>query len=319
MELKQYPDADKIQWKPEFEERYKKLLGDQYETYKKYSLSFLTRSIRINTLKKSIEEVKKRLEDKGWKLTQVPFCKEGFWVEHITGRLDIGNTLEHALGYYYVQEAASMIPPVVLDPEENDLILDMCAAPGSKTTQIGQYLKNTGLLIANDYTGNRIKPLGLNVQRVGLTNTIISRMFGQWFITKEMRFDRILVDAPCSGTGTIRKSLKTLRIWNPTMVERLASTQRKLIETAFQILKPGGTMVYSTCSTEPIENEGTVSYLLENFEGVEVQDIKLNVKSSPAILEFEGNKYHKDCNKALRLWPQDNNTEGFFICKIKKK
>jgi|SaaInlStandDraft_4_1057021.scaffolds.fasta_scaffold03526_8 tRNA (cytosine49-C5)-methyltransferase len=319
MELKPFPDTNKVKFKPEFEKRYKKLLGDRYDEYIKYSLSYLTRSIRINTIKSTIPKVKKALKKRGWILTQVPFCKEGFWVEHETGRLDIGNTLEHSLGYYYVQEAASMIPPIVLDPKPGELILDMCAAPGSKTTQIAQYMENKGLVIANDFTGIRLKPLGINVQRMGLTNVIITMMFGQWFAKKNIMFDKILVDAPCSGTGTIRKSLKTLRIWNPTMIERLAATQRKLIETGFTILKPGGTMVYSTCSTEPIENEATVSYLLNNYKKAKLLDIKLNIPKSKTISEFDGEKYNSEVKKTLRLWPQDNNTEGFYVAKIEKQ
>lgn len=319
MELKPFPDKDKIRFKEDFKKRYKKLLGSKYDEYLKYSLSFLTRSIRINTLKADVKKVKASLEEKGWKLTPVPFCSEGFWVEHETGRLDIGNTREHALGYFYVQEAASMIPPIVLDPRPGELVLDMCAAPGSKTTQIGQYMENKGLLIANDFTGNRIKPLGINVQRIGLTNTIITRMYGQWFAKKNIFFDRILVDAPCSGTGTIRKSVKTLRIWNPTMIERLAATQKKLIETGFEILKPGGTLVYSTCSTEPLEDEAVVSHLLEKYENAIIMDIDLNIKKSEPITEFKGQKFDPKVKKCLRLWPQDNDTEGFFVAKFTKK
>ena len=319
MELKAFPDKDKIKFKQEYVERYKKLLGSKYDEYIKYSLSFLTRSIRVNTIKSTIKHVKTELEKKGWILTQVPFCKEGFWVEHVTGRLDIGNTREHALGYYYVQEAASMIPPIVLDPKPGELVLDMCAAPGSKTTQIGQYMENKGLLIANDFTGDRIRPLGINIQKVGLTNTIITRMYGQWFAKKNILFDKVLVDAPCSGTGTIRKSVKTLRIWNPTMIERLASTQRKLIEVGFAVLKPGGTLVYSTCSTEPTENEQTVGSFLDYHKDAVLEEIKLNLKRSEPFTEFQGMKYNTEVKKCLRLWPQDNNTEGFFVSKITKR
>ena len=318
MELKPYPDKENIKFKPEFEKRYKRLLGKRWDEYEKYSFSYLTRSIRINTLKKPIKEVKQRLEKLGWKLYQIPFCKEGFWVEHKTGRLDIGNTREHSLGYYYVQEAASMIPPIVLDPKLGEIVLDMCASPGSKTTQIAQYMENKGLVIANDVLGQRMKPLGINVQRIGLTNTIITKMYGQWFKKTDIEFDKILVDAPCSGTGTIRKSMKTLKIWNPTMIERLASTQKKLIETGFNSLKKGGTLVYSTCSTEPLENESVISFLLDKYDNAKVEDIKLNLKRSEPVLEFEDEKFNSEVKKCLRLWPQDNNTEGFFVAKIRK-
>ncbi len=187
--------------KPAFIERYKSICPN-YDEFIDCSFTFLRRSVRINTLKKPIKEVKASLQKQGWQLKQIPWCKQGFWVEHKTGRRDIGNTLEHQLGYIYVQEAVSMIPPIVLQPKPGEVVLDMCAAPGSKTSQIAQYMENKGVLISNDYKGMRLKPLGLNIQRCGITNSIITLMEGRWF--KDMQFDKILVDAPCSGTGTIR-------------------------------------------------------------------------------------------------------------------
>ncbi len=309
------PDSEKIEIKQPFIDRYKKLTD--FEVFKKYSLSFLRRSIRVNTIKISIDDLRKRLE-KNWALEQIPWCKEGFYIEHIKKeRRDIGNLIEHSLGYFYTQEAASMIPPIVLEPGESDTVLDMAASPGSKTTQIAALMNNKGILIANDNNSARMKPLSLNVQRCGITNCIVTIMYGQRF--KGFEFDKILLDAPCSGTGTIRKSLKTLRIWNPLMVQRLAYTQKSLIETAFSSLKPGGTLVYSTCSCEPEENEAVIDFLLNKYENAELEEIKLkNIKISNAILGFEGNAYNEESKKCLRIWPQDNDTEGFFVAKIIK-
>ncbi len=308
-------DKENVEFKPKFIERYEKLTN--FEDFKKYSLEFLRRSVRINTLKISISECKKRLEEKGWQLTQIPWCKEGFWVVHNEGRRDIGNTLEHSLGHIYVQEAASMIPPIVLGPQPGDIVLDMCASPGSKSSQIAQYMENKGILVANDYKGIRIAPLGINLQRCGISNAIITLMEGRWF--KDLRFDKILVDAPCSGTGTIRKSFKTLMIWNPDVIKRLAGQQRQLIETAFDILKEDGVMVYSTCSCEPEENEGIIDHLLNNHDNAKLEKIYLDgLKVSKPILEFEKNRYRKEIENCLRIWPQDNDTEGFFVAKIRK-
>ncbi|MBS3132011.1 NOL1/NOP2/sun family putative RNA methylase [Candidatus Woesearchaeota archaeon] len=315
----QFPNKDEIEFKEKFVERYSKLTD--WEEFKACSLSFLRRSIRVNTLKFSVEKLKKRLEGK-WELEQVPWCGEGFWIEHKgigeEKRRDIGNLIEHSLGYFYTQEAASMIPPLVLAPQEHEIILDIAASPGSKTTQIAQYMKNTGVLIANDYTSERMKPLGLNLQRCGVSNAVMTLMQGQWF--RNMEFDRILVDAPCSGTGTIRKSLKTLRMWNPNMVKRLSITQKQLVETAFNILKPGGTMVYSTCSLEPHEDEAVVDFLVNKFENARLEEVNLpGLKRSEPILEFEKEKYSDEIKKCLRIWPQDNDTEGFFVAKIRKE
>ena len=307
-------EKEKIEFKQKFIERYSKLTD--WEEFKKVSLSFLRRSIRVNTLKMPINQLKKRLEEKNWISEKIPWCKEGFYVEHKEGRRDIGNTIEHSLGYFYVQEAVSMIPPIVLEPKPDEFVLDMCAAPGSKASQIAQYMENKGILIANDYKGIRIAPLGINLQRMGITNAIITLMEGRFF--KNFEFDKILVDAPCSGTGTIRKSLKTLRIWNPDVIKRLAGTQRQLIDTAFQNLKKNGILVYSTCSLEPEEDEGIIDFLLNKYDNAELEEINLDVKRSQPILEFEDKQYNPEIKKCLRLWPQDNDTEGFFVAKIKK-
>jgi len=316
METKPFHNAPEIEFKPKFIERYSKLTD--WEAFKQCSLSFLQRSIRVNTLKMPVDALKKRLE-KDWDLKQIPWCREGFWIEHTKKeRRDIGNLIEHSLGYFYIQEAASMIPPVILEAKPNEIVLDIAASPGSKTTQIAQYMENKGILIANDYTIERMKPLSINLQRCGVTNSIITLMEGQWFKRSGIEFDKILVDAPCSGTGTIRKSLKTISIWNPDMVRRLAITQRQLIETGFNLLKGNGTLVYSTCSLEPEENEEVVNYLINKYENAKIEEIKLDIKRSPAILEFDDKKYNEEIKKCLRIWPQDNDTEGFFVVKILK-
>jgi tRNA (cytosine49-C5)-methyltransferase len=312
--LESISNAENIKFKPLFIERYSNLTD--WDKFKDYSLSFLRRSIRINTNLASIAEVKKSIQSKGWKLDPIPWCKEGFWISH-PDRRDVGNLFEHHLGQIYVQEAASMIPPLVLDPKPGDIVLDMCAAPGSKTTQMAVMMKNEGLIVANDYKGARLQSLGINLQRSGLTNTIVSLMSGKRF--HEFEFDKILVDAPCSGTGTIRKSLKTITIWNPGMISKLARQQKELIVSAFDNLKSGGEMVYSTCSVEPEENEGVIDYLLEKFDDAKVVKVKLpGLKLAKPVMEFKGKKYNLAVKDVMRIWPQDNDTEGFFVCKIRK-
>ena len=308
------PNADKMVFKPEFRERYSQLTD--WEEFRKYSLSFLRRSIRINTLFGSVNDIKKSIEAKGWKLEQIPWCKEGFWIAH-SDRRDVGNLLEHQLGKMYVQEAASMIPPLALKPKAGDIMLDMCAAPGSKTTQMGVMMKSKGLIIANDYKGDRMSSLGINLQKSGLTNVIITLMHGKQF--QNFQFDKILVDAPCSGTGVIRKSPKTIRMWNPHMITKIAWQQQELLENAFHNLKEGGELVYSTCSLEPEEDEGVVNNLISKYKNAKV--VKVNIpglKTSLAVMEFNGVKFNSQIKNCLRIWPQDNDTEGFFVAKIKK-
>ncbi len=307
-------ENENVIFKERFIKRYSQLTD--WELFRKFSLEYQKRSIRVNTLKISIEELKERISD-NWTLTQIPWCKEGFWIEHsYTDRRDVGNLLEHSLGYFYIQESASMIPPIVLEPDEHEFILDMCASPGSKSSQIAQYMNNTGILVSNDYKGDRLAALGINMQRMGITNNIITLMQGRFF--RDMQFDRILVDAPCSGTGTIRKSFKTIQIWNPDVVRRLAATQKQLIQTAFNNLKENGVLVYSTCSCEPEENEGVIDFLLGKYKNARLEKVELPLKVSMPVMEFEGQIYNSDIKKCIRLWPQDNNTDGFFVAKITK-
>jgi len=310
------PIPQHVIMKPAFEERYRCLLGDRYDQFIQFSLSYSTKSIRVNTLKMSVQEFVRRME-KDWKLTPVPWCKEGFFLEYRhEERYDIGNLPEHQLGFMYVQDAASMIPPVVLAPQPGEIVLDMCAAPGSKTSQIAAMMQNTGVVVANDVAGSRLKPLGLNLQRSGIANTIVTLRANRYFTPI---FDKVLIDAPCSGTGTIRRSLKTLQMWSPGLISRLISEQRKLIEQGHGVLKPGGTLVYSTCTQEPEENEGLISWFLERHPDMELLPIDLDIKRSEPILAFEGREFSPEVKKCLRIYPQDNDTEGFFVAKLRKK
>jgi len=162
----------------------------------------------------------------------------------------------------------------------------------------------------------RLRALNMNIQRSGLTNTIITLEDGR-FIRGD--FDKVLLDAPCSGTGTIKKSPNTILEWNPNQIRRLVGIQRKLIKNAFNILKKGGILVYSTCTLEPEEDEGVISWLLEEFDNAKLEKISIpNLKSSKPVLEFEGKKFNQEVKKCLRIWPQDNDTDGFFVAKIKK-
>ena len=306
----------KIIVKKGFVNRYRALLGSKYDEFMKCNLSFLRRSFRINTLKANTEAVKRVLSEI-WDLEQIPWCKQGFWISS-DKRRDIGNHIYHQLGMIYVQEAASMIPPVVLDPKPGDFVLDMAAAPGSKTTQIAAMMENKGVIIANEADYRRLKLLQMNLQRCGVLNAMITNYNGITFGAKKLKFDKILLDAPCSGTGTIRKSFMTLKMWNEKMIEKLSRLQQKLIESAFSALKDGGILVYSTCSLEPFENERVVSNLIENHKNARIEEINLAIKRDKSITCFNGEQYSKEVEKCLRIYPQTNDTSGFFVCKIRK-
>src|SRR3989338_5271333 len=296
-----------LKFKQSFIDRFSKITD--FDIFAKACSQEPRKSIRVNTLKISVEELKDRL--KSFNLIPVPWCKEGFWTE----QRGIGNSVEHSLGYIYVQDASSMIPPLVLDPQPGDRVLDMCASPGSKASQIAMYMKNEGILIANDSGDDRMTALGSNMQRMGSLNCIVTDMRGDQI---KGEFDKILLDAPCSGSGTIMKSPRTVLTWNPGVVEKLSRLQKRLLTHAWSLLSPGGTLVYSTCSIDPTEDESVIDFAIKNLKGVHVEEISLPLKRTEAVTEFEEEQFSPEVRKCLRIWPQDNSTEGFFIAKLRK-
>jgi NOL1/NOP2/sun family putative RNA methylase len=324
---KDYSEYLKEKFPPKegFVERMEALLGKE-EAKEFFDISYTKTptSIRVNTLKISVEELKKRLEDYGWKIKQ-PFDEfpEVIIIESKLNPGEIGKTKEHLMGYYYVQEISSMLPMLALQPKPGEIILDLCASPGSKTTQAAAMMNNEGTIIANELSMGRIGILNSNLERCGVMNTIVTRKEGvalcNRFIKKsQMRFDKILVDAPCSGEGTLRKSPKTFEMWNINMIKKIAGVQKQLAVAALKILKVGGEMIYSTCTLSPEEDEMIVNHLIENFD-VEIEQIKLPLKFRCGVCEWDGNVLNKDVEKCLRLYPQDNDTDGFFVAKIVKK
>lgn len=310
--------------KPLFEERIKLLLknDEDIERFWQFSQKHLPKTIRCNTLKISTEELKSRLQNKGWEIKQ-PFqdFPEIMIVESQLSPGELGKSREHLLGYFYVQELSSMMPMLALQPKEDELVLDLCASPGSKTTQASALMKNKGTIIANDKDIARISILSANLERQGCSNAIITRHDGIILCEKlkklGMKFDKILTDVPCSGEGNIRSSPKTLLIWNIKAIEKLSRIQKKLAESALSVLKEGGELLYSTCTHSPEENELVIQYLLDKYN-VKIQEIKLPLKTREGITSWQGKELSPELKKAVRIYPQDNNTEGFFLCKIKK-
>jgi NOL1/NOP2/sun family putative RNA methylase len=307
--------------KPLFEERMKILLIDSSD-FQKYSEIIHTgprNFIRCNTLKINTEDLMKRLSKK-WKVKQLfENYPEIILIDQDLKPGELGNAIEHVLGYYYVQELSSMLSVLALDPKPGEFILDVCASPGSKTSQIAARMENKGTLIANDIKMDRVRILASNLERSGISNTIITRKDGVALCSglskKGYKFDRILLDAPCSGEGTLRSSPKTFLMWNIKVVENLSRMQKKLLAHALKALKKDGVLVYSTCTHSPEENEAIIDFALKNFP-VKVESIHLPIKSRPGINSWKEENYNSEVKKTCRIYPQDNDTEGFFVSKI---
>lgn len=299
-----------------FIRRYGALLGDDIKDFVECLHTPQRESLRINTLKVSKNVIKEELKKDGVKLEPIPWVPNGFFFDNG----EMGSSIWHFLGYIYLQGACSMIPPLVLDPKEGELVLDMAASPGSKATQMAQLMNNKGAIIANDVILSRLKPLSFNIDRLGVINTGVSCIDGKRFgrLLPEF-FDKVLLDAPCTSDGIVRRDPDALKLWNVERVRRASRIQKSLIVSAFKSLKAGGTLVYSTCTLSPEENEEVVDSLLRTYENAKVMKIDIpNIKTRAGIEEWEGKRFNEEVKNCIRIYPHDNDTEGFFIAKIKK-
>ncbi|MBM3231669.1 NOL1/NOP2/sun family putative RNA methylase [Candidatus Peregrinibacteria bacterium] len=295
-----------------------------------FSAKPLRKCIRVNTLKTTVEAVARRALDLGWKLDPVPWCSEGFFIDREDRSVALGKDLLHLTGAIYMQEAASMLPPALLDPRPGETVLDMAAAPGSKSTQIAAMMQGRGVLVCNDMQERRLWTLMTALNRLGVINVAVTKKIGQWF-AKQMteRFDRVLIDAPCTAQGTVRKDTDALSYTSEHGIGKATKLQRELLEAAIHATKIGGRIVYSTCTLTPEENEGVVADMLKKFEGqVEAVDptAELGERAWGVGKAIEDSHrvqrtLHPTPNPLLpllRLWPQTYDTEGFFCAVLRK-
>ncbi len=306
----------KLEIKEEFLERYKKLLGNEVETFIEYLKKPLQKTIRVNTIKIGVEELIKIFEENGIEVEKLKFYDKGLIIKSKVEGL--GNSIYHQLGYFYIQEKASMLPPLLMELNENkNLILDLCAAPGSKTSEISQEARNS-LIIANEVVKGRANILVSNCRRLGNDNVIITRMDGRKFAKYKEQFDKILVDAPCSSEGAIRKDFSIAKMISLSLIKRLSKLQKELIESAYIALKKGGILIYSTCTLTPEENEEVINYLYKKYnckiEKIKIKNFKIREGVKYWNYEIEKEVY----KNVARIYPQDNDSEGFFIAKIRK-
>lgn len=272
-------------------------------------------TLRVNTLKSNIHEIMSILKENGIKFDRVSWYNDALIIKDISEKqlqkLEIYNE-----GYIYLQSLSSMIPPLVLNPIEGEKVLDLTAAPGSKTTQKAAMMKNTGYILANELDELRCERLRYNIEKQGANIVEVLNGRGETIGKKyENFFDKVLLDAPCSGEGRfLGTDAKTYRGWSERTVSELSKLQRKLFKSAYQALKPGGYLVYSTCTLNREENENIIEWALDNSNEMKIktETINLNIKNI-----VEPISENIEVKKAIKIIPS-RETEGFFIVKLKK-
>ena len=283
------------------------------ENYKKYIESYPNQYIRIDP-NTDHNNLILRLQKYGIELeqAQLPFA-----YKVIKGSDKVGKTLEFTLGMYYVQSLSSMIPPFILNPSENDITLDLCAAPGSKTTQLAELMNRRGTLIANEVNQQRVGSLNFNVDKMNLSNIGVMKQKGELISkTFDNYFDKILVDAPCSALGIVQKKNEVSNWWNLEQAEKIAEVQFKLLVSAVKAAKVGAEIIYSTCTLTIEENEYVLDKVLKKYP-VEIEEFDLPLKHVNGFTKF-GEYENQNLALSKRIIPWENDSEGFFVAKLRK-
>jgi NOL1/NOP2/sun family putative RNA methylase len=266
--------------------------------------------IRVNTIKTTAADVERLLAQKGVGLEKTP-VPLFYSMKYDDKPLSMA---EYHQGYLFHQGITSAMAVIALDTGPGQTALDLCAAPGGKTTYLAQVMNDTGMIVANDRRHRRLAALMANVKRLGITNTVVTSGRGEHF-SCSMGFDRVLVDAPCSGEGKWRVSpergVEHMRDGNTD----LPAIQKGLLKRGFDMLAPGGILVYSTCTYNPEENEGVVSYLLRKRRA-RVVEWNPPLESSPGVLNFMEKIYDDECGKCRRFYPHKTGAGGFFVARI---
>ena len=294
-------------------ERYRPIIDD-FEAFLAACERPLGTAVRVNTIKASPERAMATLEEEGIEYDQAE------WNENV---LDLetdspGSTWASYHGFTHGQEEVSSVPAVVLDPQPGERVWDACAAPGGKATQLAALMDDRGTVVANDSNLGRLSALRFNAERLGVTAMVVTNQDARNYSLKPLafdEFDRSLVDAPCSCEGTIRKNPDALEEWTLEHVDSVAGIQKGILRRAIQATREGGTVVYSTCTFAPEENEAVVDYALEN-EDCRVVPFDLDLEYVPGITEWDGEEYDPSLEETMRIYPHHNDTGGFFVAKL---
>jgi len=285
-----------------FIKRYEEL-GWKYENVKP------SQAIRVNRMNAKERDVVNRLESLGIKLEKISFVESGYWIRK--SKFSIGATAEYLLGLYSIQEAAAQIPATLFSELKNKCVLDACAAPGGKTVQLADLMQNTGTIVALDVKRNRLTALTNHLERCRVKNTIVYCLDARYTSRLQLKFDCILLDAPCSGNFVTDKNWFSRRTIED--VKRNAMLQRELLTEMTKVLDSNGEIVYSTCSLEPEENELNMDWAVKNLN---LQIEKIDCYGEKPPTNIFGKKLCSQIKNCRRIWPRK--TQGFFVCKLKK-
>ena len=271
-------------------------------------------TLRVNTIKYNIYDLMKYFRERNIKFERVPWYSDALVIKNANEK-DIQKLDIYEKGYIYFQSLSSMVPPLALNPKKGEKILDMTAAPGSKTTEMAALMENDGEILANELDKIRCERLKYNVQMQGADIvTVINRRGEKLGDEYVEAFDKVLLDAPCSGEGRfVATKVQTYRGWSEKTVNDLVKLQKKLFESAYKALKHGGVMVYSTCTINRYENEKLLDWALENFD-IQIKNVGLEIKD---VIPGDNTGINKDVNKAIKILPSKSR-EGFFVSLIYK-
>lgn len=296
-----------------FEEKMKALLGDEYPEYLQCYDEPRHYGLRVNTAKISAAEFRKIAP---WPLTPIPWISNGFYYDG--EQYAPAKHPYYAAGLYYLQEPSAMTPADRLPISPGERVLDLCAAPGGKATELGAKLQGSGVLVANDISSSRAKGLLKNLELFGIKNMlVISEDPGKLSGYFPEYFDKILIDAPCSGEGMFRKDRKMVKAWAEHGPEYFSRLQRSIITQAASMLRPGGMLLYSTCTFDPLENEQTIEYLLEQCPEFTVCEMEEYEGFCPGRPEYTKN-CREDFRKTVRIFPHKMQGEGHYLALLKK-
>lgn len=278
-------------------------------------------TIRVNTLKTKKRNLIQALKNRGMVVECIDKIAD-VCLQVFESDVPVGATPEYLAGHYMLQSAASILPVLALGPKPNERILDMCAAPGGKTTHISSMMKNTGLVLAIDVNQERIKALIANLHRLGAANTIVACQDSRKIPEKIKGFNRILLDAPCSGTGVISKDASVKVSKSDEDFSYLSHLQKELLVAAVESTignsnPDDGIIVYSTCSVTIEENEQVIDYILKKYPNLRLIDTGIELGNS-GFTNFKGKSFHPSLKLTKRFYPHVNNVDGFFVAKLKK-